>query len=88
VAARPWKQGEVEQQDFLRASRAKDAKTRIELLGEFLTRYPHSDYRDIAMMLRMGSEGEEGDWDALASDSRKLLRSPTVNNAVLLVGGY
>ena len=86
--ARNWKHGEAEQQDFARVSAAKDAKSRVELLQEFTTRYPDSDYGDIAMMLRLGADEAGGDWDTLASDSRKLLRSPTIDNTALLVGAY
>jgi hypothetical protein len=72
----------------MRASKSADVKARVELLGDFIAHYPESDYRDLAMTLRLGAEGEAGDWTNLASDSRKLLRSPTVDNAAILVGGY
>jgi hypothetical protein len=88
TTARVWKHGEPEQQDFARASAAKDAKTRVALLQDFTTRYPDSDYRDISLLLKLGVESEVCDWNDLAADSRTLLRSPTLDNSALLVGGY
>jgi hypothetical protein len=88
TTARIWKHGEVEQQAFARASAAKDAKTRVELLQDFSTRYSDSDYHDTSLVLKLGAEMEVSDWSDLAADSRKLLRSPTLDNAAVLVGGY
>lgn len=88
TTARIWQHREPEQQDFARASAAKDAKSRVELLQAFSTRYPDSDYSDISLILKLGAEEEVSDWNSLAVDSRRLLRSPTIDNTALLVGGY
>ena len=85
---RIWKHGEPEQRDYIRASTTKDAKARIESLAEFLTRYPDSDYGDIALLIKLGAEDEIRDWEALAADSRRLLRSPTLDHFTFLIGGY
>jgi len=58
------------------------------LFSAFSNHYPDSEYRDIALLMKISAEQEVEWWDAVASDSRKLLRSRTVDNAVLLVGGY
>jgi hypothetical protein len=86
--SRTWKHGEPEQRDYIRASTTKDSKARIESLTEFLTRYPDSDYDDVALLIKLGAEDEIHDWEALAADSRKLLRSPTLDHLTLLIGGY
>jgi hypothetical protein len=86
--SRTWKHGEPEQRDYVRASTIKDARARIESLTEFSIHYPDSDYGNIALMITLGAEDEILDWEALAADSRKLLRSPTLDHITLLVGGY
>jgi len=88
TTARIWKHGAAEQQDFASASAAKDAKSRVELLQGFSTRYPDSDYYGVSLVMKLGAEMEVGDWGGLTTDSRRLLRSPTVDMAVVLVGGY
>jgi len=87
-ASRSWKHGQNEHRDFVNASQARDAKVRAHQFSEFLDAYPSSDYRDIALLMEVSGEQEANEWDAAASHSRKLLRSSTIDNLALLIGGY
>lgn len=87
-SSRLWKYGEPEHQDFARASATQEPKSRKQLFSDFLNHYSDSEYRDIALLLKINAEGDAADWDAVASDSRKLLRSSTLDDVALLVGAY
>ena len=87
-SSRAWKGGEAEQSEFVAATATKDARSRAQLFSGFSKHHPDSDYRDVALLMNLSAESEVGDWESVASDSRRLLRSQTVDNVALLIGAY
>jgi hypothetical protein len=84
---RTWKHGEAEQNDFQAAGAVQDRKQAVEILISFASKYPDSDYRELALIFAMGIGASLKDMN-LQSDAAKVLVQAPTGEATALVAAF